>query len=363
MLTKKQLSEIREHLERAQNPVFFYDNDADGFCSYVLFRRFLGRGKGVAVRTHPNIDAGYAKKAQEFGSDYVFILDRPFLGKEFVEEIEKLQLPIVWIDHHDIKENINDYGYDNIFVYNPTRTSYKKSKKSNEPVTYLAYKVVNRKEDVWIAVMGCISDHYMPDFIKEFAKEYSEYWRQQIAIEKPFDAYYKTEIGFLARALGFGLKDSITHVVQLQNFLVSCKSPADVLSEIESNRPFGKKYRELRKKYDLLIEKAKKNVDGKIIFFCYGGNLSISSDISNELSFLYPGRFIIVGYMMESISNLSIRGDDVKSLIEKLLPRFKDSRGGGHRNAVGVRLQTEDLERFKKEFEEEVNRKNARNKN
>ena len=30
MLTEKQLKEIREHLEKAQNPVFFFDNDADG---------------------------------------------------------------------------------------------------------------------------------------------------------------------------------------------------------------------------------------------------------------------------------------------------------------------------------------------
>jgi single-stranded DNA-specific DHH superfamily exonuclease len=73
MLTAKQLKEIREHLEKAQNPVFLYDNDADGLCSFVLLRRFLGRGKGVAVRTHPDIDAGYAKRAHELGADYVFV--------------------------------------------------------------------------------------------------------------------------------------------------------------------------------------------------------------------------------------------------------------------------------------------------
>lgn len=32
MLTEKQISEIREHLEKAQNPLFFFDND-DGLCS------------------------------------------------------------------------------------------------------------------------------------------------------------------------------------------------------------------------------------------------------------------------------------------------------------------------------------------
>ena len=48
MLGKDKLEEIKEHLERARNPVFFYDNDADGLCSYVILRRALGRGYGVA---------------------------------------------------------------------------------------------------------------------------------------------------------------------------------------------------------------------------------------------------------------------------------------------------------------------------
>ena len=89
MLTKKQLSEIRSHLERAQNPIFLFDNDVDGICSYVLLRRFIGRGKGVAVKSHPNIDAGYAKRVQELNGDYVFVLDE---GKVIAEgKAEKIQ--------------------------------------------------------------------------------------------------------------------------------------------------------------------------------------------------------------------------------------------------------------------------------
>ena len=30
--TEKQIKEIRDHLDRAQNPVFFFDNDPDGLC-------------------------------------------------------------------------------------------------------------------------------------------------------------------------------------------------------------------------------------------------------------------------------------------------------------------------------------------
>ena len=77
MLTEKQIEEIKEHLEKAQNPIFYYDNDADGLCSYLLLRRYLGRGKGVVVRSFPELNKDYARKAQQLGSDYVFILDKP----------------------------------------------------------------------------------------------------------------------------------------------------------------------------------------------------------------------------------------------------------------------------------------------
>src|SRR3989344_9231832 len=100
MLNAKQAEEIKEHLEKAQNPVFYYDNDADGLCSFLILRRALGRGKGVVIRSYPGLDKGYARKAEELGADYVFVLDKPELTREFVEEINKMGLPLVWIEHH-----------------------------------------------------------------------------------------------------------------------------------------------------------------------------------------------------------------------------------------------------------------------
>ena len=142
MLTSKQIEEIREHLEKAQNPIFYYDNDADGLCSYIILRKFLDRGKGVAVRSFPSLDKDYARKARELGSDYVFVLDKPLLSKEFVEAIGEIGLPLVWIDHHDMP--IENYEIsENFFVYNPAR-NYGKDK-SSEPTTYLSYKIADKK--------------------------------------------------------------------------------------------------------------------------------------------------------------------------------------------------------------------------
>ncbi len=351
MLTEKQIKAIKEHLNKAQNPVFYYDNDADGLCSFLLLRRYLGRGKGIAVRSYPDLNAQYASKARELNADYVFVLDKPVISKEFVQEIDSMQLPLVWIDHHAVAKEKFEKTFTNFKAYNPAFNRGKN--KSSEPATYLIYKITDRKEDLWIAIMGCIADHYLPDFAEEFGKEYPELWNKEI--KEPFDAYYRTEIGKIAMALNFGLKDSVTHVVNMQNFLVSCKGPEEIFSESDSNGQFRENYLRIRKKYDSLLEKAQESIFGNLIFFDYSGEISISSDIANELSYRNPNKYIAVSYIKGPISNISLRGKNVKRILAKILKKFNDATGGGHKDAVGARIRTEDLAKFREALEKEIN--------
>lgn len=355
MLTEKQIAEVKEHLERAQNPIFYYDNDCDGLCSFLILRRWLGRGKGVAVRSFPDLNKDYARKARELNADYVFVLDKPVISREFIEEIDRLGLPMVWIDHHAFDGEVDVKEFSNLHVYDPARNQGKE--KSEEPVTYWIYKISGRKEDLWLAVIGCVADHYMPDFAEEFREKYGEFWGDAKIVKEAFDAYYRTEIGRIAHAFNFGLKDSTTNIVRLQNFLISCQGPSDVFLETTGNYYFRKRYRELKKKYDALLEKAKKSVYGDLIFFEYGGDLSISSDISNELSYNYPKKYICVAYKREGIVNISLRGKGIKKILEKVLNRLEHATGGGHEDAVGARVRTQDLEKFREILEEELEKK------
>jgi len=348
MLTKKQILEIREHLEKAQNPVFFYDNDADGLCSFLLLRKYIGRGYGVAIRSYPDLDASYIKKAEQLKADYLFVLDKPLTSNAFMEEADSMQLPLVWIDHHKIsKSEISKIKNKNFHFYNPTLNKGKEN--SSEPASYLAYNIADRKEDIWIALLGCIADHYKPDFADEFGKRYPEFWGKEI--KEPFDVYYRTEIGRIALALNFGLKDSISHVVQLQNFLISCKSPNDVFVELEINKQFRDKYDEIRKKYTQLLKEAKESESGKVVSLIYGGDMSISADLSNELSYLYSEKYVLVAYKKGNITNISMRGKNVRAVLEKILKKIENATGGGHENAVGSRIRTEDLDKFQELLE------------
>jgi single-stranded DNA-specific DHH superfamily exonuclease len=345
MLTAKQIKEIRVHLEKAQNPVFFFDNDADGLCSFLLLQRFIGRGKGVPVRSFPDMGKDYFRKVDELGADYIFILDKPIVSKDFFSEVDKHNIPTVWIDHHGVEGLVIP---DNIHYYNPVLNK----NKNNEPVTFLVWQIVNkeRKNDSWLASIGCISDSFLPPFYDDVLKDYPELG---VKAKNAFDVYYKTELGKIARIFNFALKDRTTNVILMLKYLMKVSGPYDVLNENSKNKTMHQRYDLLNKTYRKFVDKAIAGFDNsdKILFFQYGGDMSISSDISNELYYKFPSKIIVVVYVTGIKANISARGKNVK---EKILNSIKDldgATGGGHNDAVGAKVLVDDIEIFRDRLE------------
>ena len=338
MLTKKQVKEIKEHLEKAQNPLFFFDNDPDGLCSFLLLQRYIGRGKGIPIRSFPEMNAEYFKKVGELNADYIFILDKPVVSKEFLEEARKFNMPIVWIDHHKTDNlDIPDF----VDYYNSALGRTKKC----EPVTALCYQITNKKEDLWLSIVGCISDRFVPSFYSRFRKLYPDL---SIKSKDAFEILYKSQIGIIIRMFCFALKDRTSNVMQMLRFLTGVKSPYEVLEESNKNREMHIRFRQISKKSEKFIEKAKSiSEKGKILFFQYSGDLSISADLSNELTYLFPEKIIVVIYTTGIKANISVRGEKIKDLVLKSLKDLDGATGGGHENAVGAQVKIADLEKFK----------------
>jgi len=335
MLTSQQIKEIREHLEKAQAPIFFFDNDVDGLASFLLLRRYIGRGKGIAIKSFPELNVSYARKIHELNSDYVFVLDKPAISAGFLEEVRSLNMPLVWIDHHNVPKPENR----DIYYYNPYFNDG-----TNEPVSYLCYKITEKKEDLWIAMVGCISDGTFPEFSSEFREKYPELWGN---VKTAFQALYTTEIGKITRILGFGLKDRTSKVVQMLKFLSSIKSPYEILDE-EKAKSILQRFNQINSKYSQLVEKAKKFARGKVLFFQYGGELSMSSDIANELFFSFPDKIIVVVYIKGAKANVSLRWEkDIREITLKAIEGLEGATGGGHEHATGAQVSVEDLPKFK----------------
>lgn len=337
MLAKNQIKKIREHLNKAQNPVFFFDNDQDGLCSFLLLQRYIGRGKGFPIKTS-FLTNDYLRKVEEFNSDYIFILDKPNVSNEFIEEIEKRNIPLIWIDHHEIsKTEINSYAE----YYNPLF----EKEKSNEPVTSICYEITKRKEDIWIAIIGCISDNFVPIFYKEFQKDYPDL---SLNSEDAFKIFYGSGIGKIARIFGFALKDKISNVISMIKFLMIIKTPYEILEENNKNKSIHKRFQEIDTKYQKFLEKAKKNVSADLIIFKYAGETSMSSDIANGLKYLFPNKIIFAIYTKGVRANISGRGKNVRDLVLKAIDGLENATGGGHENAVGAQIKKEDIEEFEK---------------
>lgn len=340
MLSKQELIDIREHLEKAQNPVFFFDNDVDGLCSFILLKKAIDRGKGVAIKSFPDLNETYAKKVEELNADYVFILDKAIVSEEFIDKIMEKNIPIVWIDHHnaevpkEIKEKVYFYT----------------SLPSGEPTTFIAQSVFNKKQDLWLAIVGCIGDHYSPDFGKDYAKENHEYFKYS---KDPFESVYTTELGKISMMLNFGLKDTTTNVLEMIKLLSEASSPSDVLSENHKTKQLHYKYSKLMKQLHELTKKAKR-IGKKLVLLEYAGETSMSSELSNLLSFNNQDKFVLVIFKKQDVANVSIRAKNAKEVLEKAMKGILGATGGGHDEACGARIPSSHLEEFKERIEKLV---------
>lgn len=340
MISEKQMQEIREHLKKAENPVFFFDNDTDGLCSFLLLQRAYGKGKGFPVRGSPELDKKFFSKVNEFNADYIFALDLPRVSMDFFEKAKERGVEIVWIDHHILDSDIEVPEFVNYY------NSYEKEQKSGEPVTYICYKITGRKQDLWLAITGCIGDKCFPEFYYEFKEQYPEL---AIDSDDAFDVVYGSEIGKLSKMLNAALKDKTTNVVKMMKLLYKAKSPYDVLNYNSVNSSIHKRFLEVESKYQKILNKFKRNVDlsKEVLYFEYRGDLSITGELANELSYRYPNKKIIVVYCSEDKINVSARGENIKDFILKVMEGLEGSTGGGHKDAVGAKILPEHLDEFR----------------
>lgn len=341
MLTLEEVNYLQEELATAKNPLFFYDDDPDGLCSFLLLYRVHREGRGFIVKTAPKINVSFLRKVEETRPDKIFILDVPIVEQEFLDGIK---VPVFWIDHHSpLKLN-------KVHYYNPCI----KDPKAYLPATRMAYQINGSKEDLWIAAVGCLADWHMPDFIDEFIEKYPHLLPKKIDL---FDAVYKQPIGKLIRIFSFLLKGLTSEVSKCVKVLSRIKTPEEILEQQTSPGKFlYKHYEQINHKYMPLLEAAKKKADrGKLLLFYYTEQKwSFTSDLANELMALYPKKVILIARNKSGEMKCSLRSrTPIAEALSKALVGI-EGYGGGHPNACGAVIKEHDWERFLDNFKKEI---------
>ncbi|MEM1535462.1 MAG: DHHA1 domain-containing protein [Candidatus Pacearchaeota archaeon] len=353
----EEIKKIREVLLEVNNPLFFFDNDVDGLAAFLIFYKTFGKGKAVAIKSFPELNPSYARKISELKADCIFILDKPRVAKGFFELVEKLNVRVIWIDHHidnlgfSEKKTSEEQGW---IFFNPTLYGI------NRPTTYWAYQIAGKpKALAWIAALGCLADWFIPEFIDDVYKEHQELFEkkpEKQELKKPEEVgklLYETTFGKLILLLNFALKDTTTNIIKLVKFLSSINTPSQILEESKKNRQMHKRARQIFKHYEKLLAKAKKLIKPSqdFVWFQYGGSLSISAELSNALLYAWPNKLIVVAYIKDERARISIRSNvKVRDIVLKALEGLEGASGGGHESALGANVRVEDLPAFKEKL-------------
>ena len=338
-LSKEQIHQLRDHLDSCKRPLFLFDDDQDGLCSFLQLYRYKGEGKGIIVKTTPKVGTVFLSKINEFQPDKVFILDLADVEQEFIDEIK---VPVIWIDHHGPYERYN------VKYFNPRISNWD----DNHPTSFMCYQVV--EQDLWIAAIGCIADWFLPPFINEFKKNFSE------LIDKPYknpgDILYNSKLGHLIRIFSFVLKGKTDYVNKCIKVLTRIESPYEILNQETAQGKFiYKRYEQVNNMFEPLIKDVLKAVEKskeKLVIYKYKDEkTSFTSDLSNEAIYRHPDKIILVAREKNDEMKCSLRSSKIvlPPLIEKALIGL-DGYGGGHENACGLNIKTKDFDEFVERF-------------
>ena len=132
------------------------------------------------------------------------------------------------------------------------------------------------------------------------------------------------------------------------------KNPLDILEEDSKTKSILKRYEQINSKYQELMEKARKLKMNKFLYFQYGGSLSLSANLANQLVYEFPDKFIVVVYLKGDVANISIRGKNIRELTLKAIEGIDGATGGGHEDATGAKMSVSDLPEFREKIEELV---------
>ena len=158
---EKEIEKIRSMINESKKPLFFFDTDTDGSCSYIQLRNAFPQIKDGFPVSKDDDSQARAVNRIEYDYDLIICFDTPYLSKEFFKRTKDMKVLIV--DHHNIVMQDKLDEYKNVYFFNPLRFNSGDERCSS----YWAYRVSGREDNLFYAAMASVADFYILDVLKE----------------------------------------------------------------------------------------------------------------------------------------------------------------------------------------------------
>ncbi|MBI2545712.1 DHH family phosphoesterase [Candidatus Woesearchaeota archaeon] len=338
MLPQKDIEKIREELNHCSAPLFLFDDDPDGLTSFLLLYRQKQAGDWSFIKASAELGEEFLQKVHDSKPDKIFVLDKPIVSQEFIDQAK---VPIIWIDHHPpVKRH-------NVKYFNPRVYDFNDSPSTSR----LCYEVVKQdlQQDLWIAMIGITGDWQLTELSEEYRKQFPELYPENI--RRPEDALFASRTGQLVRIFSSVLKGKTSEVKKCIRQLMEIKDPYDILEQRTKEGIYVyRHYEKVAREYQKLLAEAKEQAtDDKLLIYSYTElNTSFTSDLSNELLYTFPDKFIVVCRNKSGEMKCSLRyaGKRIQPILEKAFSAGVRGYGGGHDHACGANIKEDDFGKF-----------------
>jgi single-stranded DNA-specific DHH superfamily exonuclease len=357
------LDKIDDKLHHSQNPLFFFHDDPDGVCSYLIFHHYLKEGKGICVKSKAIVDSRFLPSIRKYEPDTIFVLDLANISQDVLNYCSTHKITIVWIDHHDLHHK------QDVIYYNPKMDATE----INYPAALVSYEIIKRIIEkqgshfnehprasafLWLSVAGSIGDWHVPYTITSFRKTYPSLIPTDS--EHPPEILFDTPLSDVIRFLSFALKGSTTKVNRNIDNLKKIIDPHEIIET--STEPAQKVHKNIQPFLESFwslyneVEEKMNTSDSRVFYYEYKSDiLSVSSLVSNQLLYRFPDKIIIIVREKDDEIRGSVRSATVpiRNTLVKTLAHF-NGNGGGHDFACGFSLKADEKDAFLKAFEENL---------
>src|SRR3989338_3423100 len=146
-LTDEELDAIRKELRECKNPLFIYDDDADGTTSFLPLYRWAKEGKGIVVKSKPMGDESFRRGAEGNDPDKVVVVRMGVISEKVDEAVKR---PVIWIA---LPQPLKLEG---VKYFNPRLHQAD----IVYPTSNICYDVV--QQDLWLAMVGGVGGLDLP---------------------------------------------------------------------------------------------------------------------------------------------------------------------------------------------------------